>query len=68
MPEVRIDNQTLAVSAGNDNQLWVDLPEDFRGGSLEVHHGNGDVQAFELRCDAHSPGHEAAGAWAPVGE
>jgi hypothetical protein len=63
VPEVRLDNQALAVTAGDEDQLWVDLPENFAGGSLEVRHGNGDVQAFELTFD---PAAGATAGWAPV--
>jgi len=68
IPEVRIDNRALAVAAAGDDALWVDLPADFAGGSLEVRHGNGDVQAFDLRLDDGASRDGAGLGWAPVEE
>ena len=68
MPDVEIDSRPMAVVAGADDELLVDLPEGFEGGALEVRHVNGDTQSFELRVEETPDAiEEPQSEWAPVG-
>ncbi|HEV2772425.1 MAG TPA: hypothetical protein VGV57_06295 [Thermoleophilaceae bacterium] len=58
-PKLRLDGNQLAVSEADDRRVVVELPEDRPpAGTLEVDHGDGDVDTYELA---------PADPWAPKG-
>jgi hypothetical protein len=58
---VRLNNQPLGVAEADDDRIVIEMPEDHRGGALEVSLPDGTVASFELSVD----GDESWGAWAP---
>ena len=58
---VRLNNQPLGVAEADDDRIVIEMPEDHRGGALEVSLSDGTVASFELSVD----GDESWGAWAP---
>jgi hypothetical protein len=58
---VRLNNQPLGVAEADDDRIVIEMPEDHRGGALEVSLPDGTVTSYELSVD----GGESWGAWAP---
>ncbi|MES1245548.1 MAG: hypothetical protein ABUT39_28340 [Acidobacteriota bacterium] len=58
---VRLNNQPLGVSEADDDRIVIEMPEDHRGGALEISLPDGTVAAYELSVEDG----ESWGAWAP---
>jgi len=64
-PVVRLDGRPLEHAQAGDDGLEVHLPDDVRGGALEVDFGEDDEPVrYELRVEHEGNGH-VADAWAP---
>jgi hypothetical protein len=51
-PQLRLDGRPLTIADADDERIVADLPEDgARGGTLEIDHGDGDVDTYELGSD-----------------
>lgn len=74
-PEVRLNAQPLALAEAEADHLLVQLPDEHRGGTLEIDLPGGQVMSYELSVadadHAHEHEHDSASAfddWAPLGE
>jgi hypothetical protein len=48
-PQLRLDGRPLTIADADDERIVADLPEDgARGGTLEIDHGDGNVDTYEL--------------------
>jgi hypothetical protein len=63
-PEVRLNDQPLALAEAESDHLVVELPQEHQGGTLEVSLPGGQTMSFELALD-DAVQHDD---WAPLGD